>query len=571
MEDKKDNMHCMFFKILIFIYPLMYIWQGLDVTDVGYSLVAYQQIFNDPSSISGSFSIWLTNVIGGLWLKLFGRFGLIGVRVGGVLIVYLIVYLAYKLLVRYIKPQILLLYLFLSMVFAYRTVIIIHYNILSSLFYVLGIYLMYKGLTEKNNFLILFSGIVSGANIFIRFPNILEIFIILSIFYYGIRKHLSIKEQAKSFICFIVGYIGSVGTAIVSMKLLGHWDIFVSSIKKISDMGKDSSSSHGIINLLLRLKVDHINIFKFSFRLIMIMIIIIAVQFILNKLKVKSSLPSVIIVFFLLYVVKTYAWSMSYTNMLYMIIGINYILILYYLIRNWKDVEYSLLIFLSIFYFLAVPMGSDTGISNSNYSLWLIMPLAMEALRQISIKVSRKRASNLGDLRYIFSFLLIVLFVISFKQGYCNTYRDIDKRSSMRYGVDNKYLSCIYTNKNRAEDMSELLKELNKYVKKDDYLFAFESIPLVHYATETKPYMYNSWPSLYTREQFSYELKAAEKEHGEKPVVVKHKVNTRNSNWPVYDERFKAKHEEAMAKFLYKNNYKLVWNNRSFEIYVSKP
>lgn len=70
---------------LIIIYPLLFIWQGLDFSDTGYFLSCYQQVFNDPESISGITFSWLTNIIGGIWVALFGdSLGLLGVNLAGV-------------------------------------------------------------------------------------------------------------------------------------------------------------------------------------------------------------------------------------------------------------------------------------------------------------------------------------------------------------------------------------------------------------------------------------------------------------------------------------------------------
>lgn len=85
--------------IIIIIFPLLFIWQGLDFTDTGFYLTNYQQIFNDPKSIEYSFALWLTNIIGGLWVKVFGdSLGLLGVNIAGVLVLYLTIALTYLIL-----------------------------------------------------------------------------------------------------------------------------------------------------------------------------------------------------------------------------------------------------------------------------------------------------------------------------------------------------------------------------------------------------------------------------------------------------------------------------------------
>jgi len=42
------------------------------------------------------------------------------------------------------------------------------------------------------------------------------------------------------------------------------------------------------------------------------------------------------------------------------------------------------------------------------------------------------------------------------------------------YSIDNKFLSGIYTTKGRSQALNELLHESSKYVKKGDYVLAYD-------------------------------------------------------------------------------------------------
>jgi hypothetical protein len=125
---------------LIFLYPLLFIWQGLDFTDCGYLATNFQQFFHDPAS--NPMSLWLTNLIGGVWVHLFGDLlGYWGLKLAGVLIIYLTIYFAYLILKPYLEKTELLMGLLLSMIFIFRWPII-HYNNLTVLFFVAGAYFL---------------------------------------------------------------------------------------------------------------------------------------------------------------------------------------------------------------------------------------------------------------------------------------------------------------------------------------------------------------------------------------------------------------------------------------------
>src|SRR5947208_10465158 len=69
---------------LILVFPLFFMWQGLDLTDAGYTVANMQQFFQIyPGDLADPAigSCWLTFLIGAIWYKLAGTWGLVGFRV----------------------------------------------------------------------------------------------------------------------------------------------------------------------------------------------------------------------------------------------------------------------------------------------------------------------------------------------------------------------------------------------------------------------------------------------------------------------------------------------------------
>ena len=127
--------------------------------------------------------------------------------------------------------------------------------------------------------------------------------------------------------------------------------------------------------------------------------------------------------------------------------------------------------------------------------------------------------------------------------------------------------------------MNELLLNLNRFVKPNDYLLAYDKIPMVHFLTETKPYMYNSWVWIYDYNSFEKKLLKAEQDINELPVVVQQKIETiYEFSEPIEDymsenkknTNFHSNERNAiMNSFLKRNNYEIVWSNAYFNIYKS--
>jgi hypothetical protein len=125
--------------------------------------------------------------------------------------------------------------------------------------------------------------------------------------------------------------------------------------------------------------------------------------------------------------------------------------------------------------------------------------------------------------------------------------------------------------------LNELLNESSKYLKENDYMLAYQCTPMLNYITHTTPYMRNSYPWLYDAETFKTELYKGLDKTKTLPVVVMQKIKTigASSNWPdpttedvsVYEKK-NAIRNKYMNEFLQSNNYKEVWGNNVFSIFV---
>jgi hypothetical protein len=123
--------------------------------------------------------------------------------------------------------------------------------------------------------------------------------------------------------------------------------------------------------------------------------------------------------------------------------------------------------------------------------------------------------------------------------------------------------------------VEELLTATSEYIKPDDYVLAYGDIPMYYYLTETKPYLGNPWPGMYTSDMLRNAINSSLKEINHLPLVVLQKVKTINTNWPENDNisYFEIKEYEKrnyyIKKFLDKFDYKLIWENKAFS--VMKP
>ena len=68
-----SGMNVYVFFLLIFIYHVLVIFQGIDFNDEGFHVAFYQQIFNDPESVQYAFWGWLSGIVGGAFIENYFR------------------------------------------------------------------------------------------------------------------------------------------------------------------------------------------------------------------------------------------------------------------------------------------------------------------------------------------------------------------------------------------------------------------------------------------------------------------------------------------------------------------
>ncbi|HEY1869750.1 MAG TPA: hypothetical protein VGG71_01760, partial [Chitinophagaceae bacterium] len=205
--------------LLIFAFQILLIFQGLDMSDEGFLSTFYSQIFHNPNSVSYNFMFWLTGVIGGVWSKVTSPLGLLGLRLGGAIVNTLTVILTYNLLKKYLKPEYLKLGLLLVVLSLNNDIKIINYNTLSSLFYILAITFLFRGMLENHYPGILFGGFIAGLNVFIRTPNILELGLVLGIMYNGYLSGQLFTTSLRQITTFVSGFITAMGLVVFVMYL----------------------------------------------------------------------------------------------------------------------------------------------------------------------------------------------------------------------------------------------------------------------------------------------------------------------------------------------------------------
>lgn len=579
------------FFLIVFIYQCLLSLQGLDFADQGFFATFYQQIFRDPESVTLNFLHWFTGIIGGSFFYVFPNAGLLGIRVLGVIVVTSTIATVYNLLKRYINHGNLKLGILLLILFISNDIKEMYYDNVSALLSVLSASFLFYGLIKENLLKISLSGVLVSLNMFSRVPSLVMLAFFIAILFYGFLNKTNYKDQFKQIIFFFTGFGIMTIIILVIMSSIGHLSIYIESLKSMLSWGGSEYDNHNVFSLFQLFIKDYLSSFIYSFVLLALLLSLGVAENILFKdkrtnfkilLNLISLLGGVLIIYL------TISQRITWLMVLRILTGLS--LFVSILILSFeKNKDFKLLVFLGIVILIFAPFGSAGGLfAMGRNCLWLIFPVTIDYLHNTKYITSNFASKN-NDREYSFNFsisayqlsrykkYLIGSFIfISLYYTYYYPYFDKSDRIKMFFSVDNKFVSGIYTSEERAAVVNELLAEAEKYVRKDDYVLAYDNIPMFHYLTETKPYVRNSWPWLYVPEEFKSELANSITYARKLPVVVLQKMNTLDSDWPTNSLNYYQKsipdymRDSIMYEFMKSNNYTKVWENKVFEIRIPK-
>ncbi|MCX7099398.1 MAG: hypothetical protein NTV43_15995 [Methylococcales bacterium] len=563
--------------VAAFAGSMLFVWQGLDFTDMGFWLTGFQQFYTHPDS---TFAVcWLTNFIGH-WVGLaFGGI-VLSYKLGYVAVVTTSAMIAYRLLASQIGNSRLLAAMVLLIVFVTEgyTGNWIDYNNLTALFYLVADALLFFGLVGNRKLLVMLAGVVLGSNVFIRFPNLLGISLVSAIWLQAWVSRWTHRDTLVWSVWFLSGF--ALGLALIwrLIVLHGHQAIYLVGIHAIFDLATDASSHHPGSGLLKRFISDHVHAFAEAATILLVG------SWIANWASKQKNLLATVVIFafalllaYIFYVCDDWRWCVP---------GICYIVLLSIVFLEWrKDSALVLLAFIAGMVLLLVPLGSSNGISNSVFGLWLALPLTLiwlwrssDLAFSLGFKVSDDRfkwnshiSMEVRGFRLLTITLVLALLFQTLTLAWRHTYLDSKNRHTMTHPIAHPLLLGTHTTAERAKVATELLDALTHFVKPGDELLAYNAIPLVHFLTQTHPWLGDPWPDFVDAKRLAALIRKKEQAGGALPAIVRAKGSTYNNSWPINPQPVATfwhqdEPRQVFAEFGQRHGYVVVWSNEFFEI-----
>jgi hypothetical protein len=587
LEDYFDGMNDKLFFVLVIFIQIIFIFQGLDFTGSGFDADFYARIFSDPNTVQYNFSYWLSGIIGGLWLKLFPGLGLLGLRLAGVLCTTITFWIAYDLLKKYLHTGPLRLSLSLILLFLATSLKELNYEDITAMFFILAAWFLFNGLTREKSSLIFLSGIFISLNTFSRPANIFGLVLLLAIWFSGYLNRNTARQVFLQSVLFVGGFGIMSAALIFVMKTMHHDLIFRNSLNLARQVG--SQNNYLLIYGMFKQYVLH-----YSEAIAISMVVIVAMwSSAAAWRRLKADLPAAIpflpvvkygVLLILTAVCIYYAKKdPDFWSWLFLFYAGTSLIVGFLIVTGRQPKNLRILASVGCIMLLVMPVGAgEVLMTLGKYSMWIIVPITVDYLLSIRALSSRVIVSEnsqhsyeqvidvkqMTGLRYTGIYLTLI-YILSITYFY--PWFDRSNRSAMRFQVNNEHMHGIYTTARRAGVINELLAQSARYVKPEDYVLAYDCIPMYYYMTDTKPYMHNSWVWLYDDEVFKEELYKSYAETQICPVVIMQKRSTIDNNWPdnyTEENKFRPEATACLQEFLKAHQYRQVWENDFFKMYL---
>lgn len=551
---------------------------GMEMEDEGWILTAYQNIFTYPSFVSYNFLYYNGIVGGGIWNLLFGQYGLISFRILHVLVEVTKALLVYFLLRKYCNRYAIALgYIILSVIFgAYR---FMDHNQVTSLLCLIAIFFIVKSFEKKQWQYMLAGGAIVGINIFTRIPNIslCALILVLVVYWTDTRDNrLTFQLLLAALGGFVIGCVAEL----LLMACLGHLSIFVENISSGFAASGEIDSTHNLKSM------GQLYLTQLSTILCLIAIIALTCyiySFIKKKLLLFNYTSFRIIVIclsILIFVLSIIALYDVYFKHRLIIGNILYatqtIICLYIILRAPSILKY--IAGLALIFIYMMPLGSDFGYDSSiiYQAMCLACPLTISYI--ISEMKDSKFIQNIAVLPLCLFMTVILGFTICRSGKYYIETWKVLLAKDQHYEIHSPLATTIIVQK-RFVKINPLLDEMTKYARPGDVVLCFQSLAMIHYLTQTRPYLGNAWPWTYTSVDMEKHFDMAQKESRVLPVVIREKgwvLDILNQcNYPDWDNSNAEENGYHINKkirliqdFLRENNYTLAWEDNVFQILI---
>lgn len=568
LNSISENNYIILLVVLVFLTCLIRCFHGIDMTDSGWVLTGYQQIFDNPDSVESMFYIYDTLILGGIWESCFGFFGITGYKILTALFYVGIAILVYIILRREVNRWIILLGTILLI--TTNRYLVFHYDVASAFFSLLAVFFIYKSLMTRKIWMIFIAGFVLGVSVFVRFPNVaLAGLILILLPFYLITKDTTLTWRMLLYA--ILGFLTGLVANALLLITLGHMDNMTNMCGIMFSFLSTSDSTHNLPYMLHSYQLSYMHILKAAYPLLFYPLLCYCIEKYETRKWLKTTLLILINIVFCAVLYKSYMRNDIDTTH-----AMCSIVLLSVLIR--RDMYEPKTLYLAVLSFLIMflfPLGSDMGIYNvGGNCLFIAFPLSVG----LTWEQLKRYNCQCGEyLRYAMIGMACILLYAMTCENMSNSRRDngsIKQKTSL---VTNAKVYTAYTNPEKAAVIESLLTHVNPYIAEDTEMLAYPSIPMINYLTHTKPYLNGAWVGILNLETYKHYFQEAERT---KPLPIIVIAKAPDTDWFYQNEKWLSitdcedwhpsikEKNEILISFISRHSYDITYDNEWFQVLI---
>lgn len=556
------------FPIILFLYPFLTVNQGVDVSDSTYSFSNF--LFFERMEGMWVVSTYVSNVVGWLLTKLPFGTTLLGMKIYATLLISGTVLLVYFMFRKWMPAWIAFVGEMIAIGFCWIPTGIL-YNYLSYFLFTLGAILLYQGLVEEKDKLLILAGVALGVNVFVRIPNLTEMALIVGVWYYLASKHKAINVIIEKTMKCLIGYLVGVAIPLVMVLIQFGFSGISDMILGLTSVGS-ADDTYSIWSMIMSVIDAYKRTSKWVFLIILGIAMGMAMFFCLKgKLETLKKLVYVAGMAILLRFLWgrgmfSFRYYEDYSSMYeWGMIGLYLIWIaaIYMLVSNKNSLEEKLWAVMVLAITLVTPLGSNNYTFQNLNNLFITMPFAFYTY----VKLFRRKAGvgMISRITFPWKAMLAMLWAAIMIQsvGFHSqfVFRDGMDGTKRSYKFEEpKVLMGMRTTEGNGEALQTLLQYLDEKDMGEQEVILYGDCPGLSFLLDMPFAIGTSWPDLasYPYETFVQDLERLEKA----PMVIIRNVSTGGEQ--------SVQKKEYLTAFMNTNEYVNIYNNGTYGVYVTQ-
>lgn len=602
-KNKKNIWLEVVFMAVLFLIPFLHVAAGVAVSDTTYNLGNFEAFpnFNQTWMISTI----LSNVVGWLASMLPGGHTMLAMSIYTTTLVGVLTVLIYLLARKFFNALPVFVAMAIAVLFCWCPRVIL-YHYLTYLLFDIAVFLLMTALVNDNKKLCVYAGIVLALNTFARFPNIVEVGLIVVVFAYAIIYRVHV---IKEFLACFIGYVATFLAGVFVISVCFGFDSYPAMIKGLFGMTEEATS-YTPTAMVFKMFEDYLLYIKWF----VFILVAAAVAFLIYGF-VKKGIARILLLAFEALLVLVVARMMHYYGIfsvdytLYssifvwgeFVVYIAVITAVYALASKKVDKKFKVMAVAVITVILITPIGSNNGFYSMLNNMFIpsvfvvgmmgemnVLGKMKEELFDGIVKKDAKRSkeevienkevkkakmfgkfeANLTPI--VFAFLLVLAACVVQGLGFWAVFvfRDASFISGDYVLIeDDAILGGMRTGSSNAESLSSLKNYIDTNEKDASEVILFGNIPGIAYCTGLECAISHTWPDLdsYPYDEMRSDL---DKVKGT-PLVIVH-VDYDGIDKGLDYEGPVGKKTDLITSFLHAGNYREVFRNSTYIVYSVK-